>query len=399
MTVSSTTNRISYSCDGLTTVFPYTFKVFAEADLTVVLRDSAGTETTLTLTTHYSVSGVGASGGGNVTTVSTYPAGYTLVIKRDIDILQETDYIEGSAFLASSHEDALDKLTMIAQQLDEALDRSIKLPVSSSYTDLAIPDPAADKYLKWSNAATGIENADLVAYGDLDAHNNLATAHAAMRSAWYADNTSSGPVLLATAAEVVACSNASKVITPGGFASAWQYDEYYVPAGAMIAASTNGATISSQEYPTNKGKIDYAEFGQNNNEEAVLFSVALPRTWDRATLKAIPLWVPSYNRAISAASAVSWGFQALAWNDGSPIDTNHSTPPVYVSDTARNASTQTRHIGSASANFATAISGSDNMLELRVTRKNAGTSNNATAVIWLTGVLIQIKRAAACVGW
>ena len=38
MTVSSSTNRVSYSGNGTLTVFAYTFKVFDESDLTVILR-------------------------------------------------------------------------------------------------------------------------------------------------------------------------------------------------------------------------------------------------------------------------------------------------------------------------------------------------------------------------
>ena len=66
MTVSSSTNRVSYSGNGTLTTFAYTFKVFDEGDLTVILRASDGTETVQTITTHYTVSGVGDAGGGNV---------------------------------------------------------------------------------------------------------------------------------------------------------------------------------------------------------------------------------------------------------------------------------------------------------------------------------------------
>lgn len=177
MTVSSTTNRIQYNGDGATVDFAYAFKVFDEDDLTVVLTDGAGTETTQTITTHYSVSGVGVEAGGNVTMVTAPALGETLTIKRKLAIKQETDYITGSAFPASSHEDALDKLTMICQQLDEELDRSLKLALSSGFTDLEIPDPSALQYLRWNSGATALENAALTALGDLTAHAADGQAH------------------------------------------------------------------------------------------------------------------------------------------------------------------------------------------------------------------------------
>ena len=58
MTISSTTVKNSYSGNDSTTSFAYNFKIFADSDLIVIIRSSAGTETTKTLTTHYTVAGV-----------------------------------------------------------------------------------------------------------------------------------------------------------------------------------------------------------------------------------------------------------------------------------------------------------------------------------------------------
>lgn len=129
MTVSTTTNRASYSGNGSTTAFAYGFKIFADADLTVIIRSSAGVETTKTLTTHYTVSGAGTDSGGNVTfTTGNVPAsGETVVILRKLTLTQATDYVANDPFPAESHEDALDRLTMIAQQHDEAIGRALKV--------------------------------------------------------------------------------------------------------------------------------------------------------------------------------------------------------------------------------------------------------------------------------
>ena len=67
MTVSSTTTKVSYSGDGSTTAFAYTFKIFAAAEITVIIRSSTGVETVKSLTTDYSLSNIGVDGGGNVT--------------------------------------------------------------------------------------------------------------------------------------------------------------------------------------------------------------------------------------------------------------------------------------------------------------------------------------------
>ena len=129
MTVSTTTNRASYSGNGSTTAFAYGFKIFADADLTVIIRASTGVETTKALSTHYNVSGAGSASGGNVTFTSgnTPASGETVVILRSLTLTQGTDYVANDPFPAESHEDALDRLTMITQQLNEAQGRSLKV--------------------------------------------------------------------------------------------------------------------------------------------------------------------------------------------------------------------------------------------------------------------------------
>ena len=85
MTISTTTIKNSYSGDGSATSFNYTFKVTDQDDIDVIIRSSDGTETTKTISTHYTVSGVGnASGGSVVFTTGNVPAnGETVVLRRD----------------------------------------------------------------------------------------------------------------------------------------------------------------------------------------------------------------------------------------------------------------------------------------------------------------------------
>jgi hypothetical protein len=134
MTVSSLKTVISADGDGSTTEFPYDFKIFADGDLTVILRSAAGTETVQTLTTDYSVTNAGNASGGNVVFVTAPASGVTVLIRRDMDLTQSTDYTPNDPFPATSHEDALDRLTFIAQQQQEELDRSIKLSRTNTMT-------------------------------------------------------------------------------------------------------------------------------------------------------------------------------------------------------------------------------------------------------------------------
>lgn len=149
MTVNSSTTKVSYSGDGNATVFAYTFKIFADADLTVIVRtDATGAESTKTLTTDYTVSGAGNTGGGNVTMVTAPATGETLVIKRSLALTQSTDYVANDPFPAAAHEDALDKLTFIAQQQQEVFDRAVVFPETDT-ANTTIPDSVtrANKFL------------------------------------------------------------------------------------------------------------------------------------------------------------------------------------------------------------------------------------------------------------
>ena len=136
MTVSSTTVKNSYSGDGSNDTFVYGFKIFASSDLQVIIRSSTGIETTKTLTTDYTVTGVGNSSGGNVVfEASDIPtATETVVLIRNVPQTQAIDYIANDPFPAETHEEGLDRATMTTQQMQEELDRSIKLSRTNTMT-------------------------------------------------------------------------------------------------------------------------------------------------------------------------------------------------------------------------------------------------------------------------
>ena len=136
MTISSTTVKNSYSGDGSTDQFNYTFKIFANSDLQVIIRSAAGTETVKTITTHYTVAGAGNANGGSVTfTAGNIPtATETVVLRRAVPQTQAIDYIANDPFPAESHEEGLDRATMTTQQIQEELDRAIKLSRTNTMT-------------------------------------------------------------------------------------------------------------------------------------------------------------------------------------------------------------------------------------------------------------------------
>lgn len=134
MTIASSTNKTSpFAGNDTTGPWAFTFKTFDEADLEVVKLVS-GVESVLVLNTDYTVSLNGdqeASPGGDITTTANVATGETLVIRRVVEALQGVDLVQGGAFNPSVLEDALDRLTMLAQQLEEEVDRSVKVDLTS----------------------------------------------------------------------------------------------------------------------------------------------------------------------------------------------------------------------------------------------------------------------------
>ena len=132
MTISTTSSRISYNGNGVTTIFAFPYRFLNQGHLVVVSIDSLGAETVKTITTHYTVSGAGDPAGGSVTMLTAPATGTRLVIYRDTDVTQETDYVSGDPFPAESHETALDKLTMIMQEKTPGAGgatRAIQIPI------------------------------------------------------------------------------------------------------------------------------------------------------------------------------------------------------------------------------------------------------------------------------
>jgi len=147
MTISSTTVKNSYSGDGSTTTFNYTFKIFADSDLQVIIRDASATETVKTLTTHYTVTGAGDAGGGTVVfTAGNIPASTeTVVLRRAVPQTQAIDYIANDPFPAESHEEGLDRAMMTLQQVQEEVNRSIKLSRTNTMTSTEFAVGASDR--------------------------------------------------------------------------------------------------------------------------------------------------------------------------------------------------------------------------------------------------------------
>ena len=142
MTVSSAVNKVSFNGNGSQTVFAYSFKIFDQNDLTVILRNASGGETVQAISTKYTVSGVGNANGGNVTMVTAPASGESLTIIREQPLTQGLDLVANDPFPAASFEDQLDKITFMVQQHQEELDRSVKGSKTTTITNPTFTEDA-----------------------------------------------------------------------------------------------------------------------------------------------------------------------------------------------------------------------------------------------------------------
>ena len=155
MTVPANAGRNDYTGDGTTTVFPYTFRILDQAHVKVIYDG-----TVQTLSTHYTVSGVGVAGGGNITFVNAPVSAKKVAIIREVPTSQLVDFIDGDAFPAASAEDAIDALTMAYQQLLERFNRTPSLDPKETLTGVKLPAPVASQFLRWNSGATQLESVD-----------------------------------------------------------------------------------------------------------------------------------------------------------------------------------------------------------------------------------------------
>jgi hypothetical protein len=158
MTVLSSTRKAGpYSCNGATVAFPFSFKVFKTADVRVVLTNTNAGESDLALSTNYTVAlnaDQDANPGGTVTTTVAYATGYKITLTSQVQNLQPVTLTNQGGFYPKIINDALDRLTILAQQLAEQIERAVKTGISSSSTPDQLLSDIGTAVTNASNSAT-----------------------------------------------------------------------------------------------------------------------------------------------------------------------------------------------------------------------------------------------------
>lgn len=110
MTLSATTPVITYTGNGVTTLFSVPFQFFAGSDLRVTLNGVAQV-----LGTNYTVTG-GSGATGSVSMTAAPASGVVVRIERFTDAIQGTDYGAAGVFPSQAHELGMDRVMMVAQE-------------------------------------------------------------------------------------------------------------------------------------------------------------------------------------------------------------------------------------------------------------------------------------------
>lgn len=170
--VNDTTPSVQYTATAAQTTFAYPFEIFEDADIKVYqVADGVDPDDTtdlLTLTTHYTVTNAGVTGGGDIVLVTGATVDDVITIKRDLAVKRTTDYQNLGDLASTSLNDDLDKLVMMVQQNEEAFGRSISLQESTQTpTTFDIDDPVAEFYAVAKADLSGIKWLQLLSAGDL----------------------------------------------------------------------------------------------------------------------------------------------------------------------------------------------------------------------------------------
>lgn len=193
MTVQTTSIvPLIYTGTGSTDTYVYTFTLFSADDLVVEeVTIATGAKQTLTrdaVTDGYEVE-VDVNGnftGNIILSDGNLPATHKIVVYPSYTFDQQTDYKQYGPLPAEDHEAVADKLTLICQQLQEQIDRCLKVSIESG------SDPTSDDLMDDINdsvtAAAASEAAAAASETAAAASETAAAASAAAAAASAASN-------------------------------------------------------------------------------------------------------------------------------------------------------------------------------------------------------------------
>ena len=387
MTVSSTTTKVSYSGDGSTTVFAYSFKIFADADLRVIERASDGTETVKSLTTHYTVSGAGTDSGGNVTFGTAPASGVTVIIKRNLTLTQGTDYVANDPFPAESHEQALDRLTFIAQGIQEELDRTIKASETNTISGAEFTVSASDRANKvFAFDASG----DLAVTQEIGTFRGDWAASTAYKQRDLVKDTSTNNIFIVNTAHT---SSGAQPLTTN--ANSAKYDLIVDAASATTSATNAAASATTATTQASTATTKAAEAATSATASAASATAAAASETAAAASETASAASETASAASETASAASQTAAAASATSASSSASTATTKASEASTSATTATTKATEAASSATTASTQASNASTSASTATTKASEASTSATNAASSATAAASSATAAAA----
>ena len=159
MSLSTLTGKWVQTMDAGVIDYAYPYKFYAKSEMTVtILKVSTGVETALALTTGFTIAATAPyPTGTTIRIIDPKDSTYKIIFQRMLPLTQLTEWPESGPFPAASHETALDRLTMIMQQIQDKANRLLTTDITQT-SGYGLPVPVAYYYIGWNSTADAIIN-------------------------------------------------------------------------------------------------------------------------------------------------------------------------------------------------------------------------------------------------
>lgn len=381
MTISSTTVKNSYNGNGSTVIFTYTFRIFQDADLEVIIRSANGTETTKTLNTHYTVQGAGNSSGGTITFLVSLPSyDYTplatekVIIRRKLPQTQSVDYIANDPFPAESHEEALDRAMMSLQEMQEELNRAIKLSKTNTINSTEFTKDATDRANKVFGFDASGELTVATEIGTYKGNWSTATSYVVRD---IVKDTSNANIYICLTAHT---STGSQPISSNADVAKWGL---IVDAASASTSATNAANSATAAATSATNAASSASSASTSATNASNSASSASTSASNASTSASNAATSATNAASSATSASSSASTATTKaSEASTSATNASNSASAASTSASNAAGSATVASDAATNassYASAASSSATSASSSATSASTSATNAASS--------------------
>lgn len=269
MTVENTVYFTGWqNANGSNKNWAYAFRIPSDDSVLILVRDTSNPAVITEYRSDFTRIGVDDNNGTIVFPVSAAALGATKQVRivRDVPYTQMTQIGMEGAFNPEIHENALDKLTMLAQQLYGAAERSLRFPLGDTVTEL--PSVRAGKVLAFDDNGNPIAGPTPGEISNAASHAAAAMGYRDQAEGYKNGAATQADIAGAKAAE--AAESAEQAALFGGLA--WTPYRW---------AAAGGETVLSFGATVNPARVDVVKNGstlQSNGADYALSATAITLT-------------------------------------------------------------------------------------------------------------------------